>query len=232
MQKTYSLAELVEEIFGIDEDNVAFESHYKKLQRLDKLIRQNSDFQKTQGISEENRDSYVKFMKIIHNEPDKEEILKKISKGKYISEGEHEKLRDVYFRSKELEVHKELKNKVDNYDKLYSKLEHMQARGLSTLEAIRGYFFESLFPLEEAIFNETLNQLYNITDKYIEEVNKVCEKAKNTCMLYDELDNRIFESMLLKSVSPSVQSGKYNHLYNKLLDKNVYEFKKELEREK
>lgn len=217
MKEVYSLRELVKDIYGTSEykDN-SFEANYKELQRIDEVLRQNSDYSQLKGILKENKDKYIGLMKDIVSDSDLKKSIEKLNKGKKVKYEELEHIVNIY-----LKHNLQLKDRVDRYNDMHRKLEMIQDKEIGLLKGIIEYFTEEeLLIVEENIFNDTLKKIELLTDEYKNKVDKICREAIDTCKYYDKIDDQIYTAKLINTLIPSVESKKLMSQYKKLINKN------------
>lgn len=212
MEEVYSLKSLVSDIYGTSEKmGTTYEANYKELQRIDKIIRRNSDYSQVKGILKENKDKYVALMKDIVFNNDVKSSIEKLNKGKKITYEEIQTIINIY-----LKHDPKLKNRVDTYNDMHRKLEIAQGKAIGILKGIIEYFtVEELLIVEESIFNDTLSKIVLLTDEYKNQVDSICKDAIEKCEYYNKIDNQIYTHKLINTLIPSIESRRFISQYNK-----------------
>lgn len=218
MKEVYSLKELVKDIYGVEENvglGNTFEANYKELQRLDKVIRQNSNYSNLKGILAVNKERYVNFIKDIISNSELKKSVEDLNKGKKISYEKLQAVIEVY-----LKYNDDLRFRVERYNYMHNQVEIIQGKSIGILKAIIEYFNEEeLLLVEEMIFNDTLKKIENVTSEYKRQIEMICNDAIKTCQYYDKIEDRIYISKLMKTLIPSIESKKFMDQYNKEIKK-------------
>ena len=186
-KKVYSLSHLVEEIYNIDKDSNSFEANYKDLQRLDKVLRGNSDYDISKGILEENKDKYVETLKKVIANDDIKRIIKKMGSKKEITEEEYKKY--TKFMLENL-ADDSMKSKVDELDKIYNKISQIESKIKDILNVIPNYFDV-----------ESTDLMKIVLDEYENRIDKLHDDIKKKCKELDVIDDKRYKQKLLRAFS-------------------------------
>ena len=216
MQKVYSLRELVPEIFGVDENSEIFESNYKELVRLNNIVKYNTDYRYLQGVSEENKDNYVRLMKNIIESGDVKKLIKKFNEEKEFTNEEFEKIKNIFLNSLGNE-RSEVEAKINKVELLEERMYGIQNRSIYILREVLTYFCDEALFLTEGVFNDIANEMEAILDEYDNKVNNLLKKAKIKCNELDDLDDEIYINKIIKGYISSIENKKFQDKYNKIL---------------
>lgn len=216
MQKVYSLRELVPEIFGVDENREMFEANYKELVRLNNIVKYNTDYRYLQGVSEENKDNYVRLMKNIIESGDVKKLIKKFNEEKKFTNEEFEKIKNIFLNSLGNE-RSEVEAKINKVELLEERMYGIQNRSIYILGEVLTYFCDEALFLTEGVFNDIANEMEAILDEYDNKVNNLLKKAKIKCNELDDLDDEIYINKIIKGYISSIENKKFQDKYNKIL---------------
>lgn len=216
MQKVYSLRELVPEIFGVDENREMFEANYKELVRLNNIVKYNTDYRYLQGVSEENKDNYVRLMKNIIESGDVKKLIKKFNEEKKFTNEEFEKIKNIFLNSLGNE-RSEVEAKINKVELLEERMYGIQNRSIYILREVLTYFCDEALFLTEGVFNDIANEMEAILDEYDNKVNNLLKKAKIKCNDLDDLDDEIYINKIIKGYISSIENKKFQDKYNKIL---------------
>lgn len=216
MQKVYSLRELVPAIFGVDENSEMFEANYKELVRLNNIVKYNTDYRYLQGVSEENKDNYVRLMKNIIESGDVKKLIKKFNEEKKFTNEEFEKIKNIFLNSLGNE-RSEVEAKINKVELLEERMYGIQNRSIYILGEVLTYFCDEALFLTEGVFNDIANEMEAILDEYDNKVNNLLKKAKIKCNELDDLDDEIYINKIIKGYISSIENKKFQDKYNKIL---------------
>lgn len=216
MEKVYSLRELVPEIFGVDENREMFEANYKELVRLNNIVKYNTDYRYLQGVSEENKDNYVRLMKNIIESGDVKKLIKKFNEEKKFTNEEFEKIKNIFLNSLGNE-RSEVEAKINKVELLEERMYGIQNRSIYILGEVLTYFCDEALFLTEGVFNDIANEMEAILDEYDNKVNNLLKKAKIKCNELDDLDDEIYINKIIKGYISSIENKKFQDKYNKIL---------------
>lgn len=176
------------EIFGItDSTQETIDADYKALQRLDRVLRGNSDYNMTQGILAENKHKYIKLMRDVINHSDMKKIIMKLDKGKELTEKEHICYMEFMMEHEEDEQTKE---KVALALEIEKKVKKIRNEVNHILHVLCNYFDTDSGDLTKIAVEEY--------EKGIEMLSKEIEKK---CKELDIIEDLRYEEKLYKAVS-------------------------------
>lgn len=184
-KKVYPLSDLVEEIYNTNKDSGSFASNYKDLQRIDKVLRGTSDYDRSKGILEENKDKYVENLKKVINNGDIRSIINKIGKAKKLTEEEHDKYTKFILENLSDDS---VKAKVDELDEVGKKISQIESKVKYILNVIPNYFDV-----------ESTDLMKIVLDKYEDGINRLHAEIEKKCKELDAIDDERYKQKLLKT---------------------------------
>lgn len=186
-KKIYPLSDLVEEIYDTNKDSESFASNYKDLQRIDKVLRGTSDYDRSKGILEENKDKYVETLKKVISNGDIKSIISKIGKEKKLTEEEHNKYTKFILENLSDDS---VKVKVDELDEIGKRISKIESKVKYILNVIPNYFDV-----------ESTDLMKIVLDKYEEGINELHDEIKKKCEELDIIDDERYKQKILRTFS-------------------------------
>ena len=186
-KRVYPLSDLVEEIYDTNKDSESFAANYKDLQRIDKVLRGSSDYNKSKGILEENKDKYVKTIKKVIVKGEIKSIINKIRKADTLTEEEHNKYTKFILENLSDDS---VKAKIDELDEIGKRISQIESKVKHILKVIPNYF------------DVDSTDLMNIVlDKYEKGINELHDEIEKKCKELDAIDDERYRQKLLRTLS-------------------------------
>ncbi|MBZ9633390.1 hypothetical protein [Clostridium sp. FP1] len=188
IKKVYSLSELVEEIYLVNkETSKNYDACYKELQRIDKVLRGNSDYSMSKGILEDHKEKYVSSIKKIVNDSELKKIIAKIGSNKKLTDEEYKKYTEFMLKNINDE---NIKEKVNDMESIKQKIEKIDSKVKYIINLIPNYFDVESTDLMEIVL-----------DEYEKEIDKLHKKIQERCEELDEIDDMRYKEKLIKTLT-------------------------------
>lgn len=188
LEKVYPLTELVEDIYDIDKETAKnYEACYKELQRIDKVLRQISDFSMTTGVVQRNRDRYVLMIRELISDRELKKVIVKISRNKKLTEIEDDMYHEFFYKYIDNEKDKEIFNGMRLINK---KIENITGKVTRFVNIIPTYFDI-----------ESTDLMNIVLDEYETKVDELNVWLKKRCEQLDEIDDERYKEKILRGLA-------------------------------